>query len=595
MKIIRKGRAFAAFMLAAFVLALGGCGEEPAGIGSESGAASNASGTADNTDQAQPIRVGFGKKDITPELRVQLRGQNYDRIASEVHDSLYATAVAWESADSGMQAIVVSIDNIVIDGTGLIEDVRDYVEGKLDGFSDVKNILLFGTHIHTGPWLYDCDWSSSEQFETSGSEYYQYLVPRVGDAVLAAWNDRKEGSLSHIEGSAEVGWCRIVRYKDGKDEMYGSPLDSRFQEFTSGNNHRLNLLYCYQGDTLKGVLLNANTPFQSCETERQVSADITGRLRERFPELSIIPIIGAAGDQSPYDLTKGDISSQMGFARQKELGDRYADEIERYIEDGTAAKGKKSALVLAHNIRDITVDRTKSYGGNGLKIELHAIRLGDMVLVNNPFELYIDYGFAIKALSMAPITWVGQLSSNYYNIAGDCTYLPTAYAEQGEAYGSTNRQVASEGGAQLVEQTVAFINEMFGSPETVMVSHTDEKAVYTGSWAKKQDSGAYGHTRTEVSEKGAAVEFTFTGTGVKWFDTADTDKGIAEVYIDGQLAETVDEYNELLLYQSEMFRVTGLENGEHTIRIVCTGEKRTSAAGSKVGVDFFVVESQGSK
>ena len=54
--------------------------------------------------------------------------------------------------------------------------------------------------------------------------------------------------------------------------------------------------------------------------------------------------------------------------------------------------------------------------------ELHLLRLGDVAIATNPFELYTDYGVRIKARSPAVQTSVVQLTS-------DCAaYLPTRRA-----------------------------------------------------------------------------------------------------------------------------------------------------------------------
>src|SRR5690606_27535549 len=52
-------------------------------------------------------------------------------------------------------------------------------------------------------------------------------------------------------------------------------------------------------------------------------------------------------------------------------------------------------------------------------IELHSIRLGDVAFANNPFELYVNYGFQITAKSKAKQVFVVQLSGN------NGGYLPT--------------------------------------------------------------------------------------------------------------------------------------------------------------------------
>lgn len=88
-------------------------------------------------------------------------------------------------------------------------------------------------------------------------------------------------------------------------------------------------------------------------------------------------------------------------------------------------------------------------------LELHVIRLGDVAIASNPFELYVDYGFAIKGRSKAKQTFVVQLSGDY----GD--YLPTARAIPGGQYSALVSVIGPIGGQMLVDTTVSLINRMW--------------------------------------------------------------------------------------------------------------------------------------
>ncbi|HPS52435.1 MAG TPA: hypothetical protein PLK08_02685 [Phycisphaerae bacterium] len=91
------------------------------------------------------------------------------------------------------------------------------------------------------------------------------------------------------------------------------------------------------------------------------------------------------------------------------------------------------------------------------KMELHTVKLGDVVFVTNPFELFLDYGLQMKARSKARQTFVVQLA------CGSGAYLPTERAEQLGGYGGLiiNGEVGSDGGKMLVDYTVKSINDLF--------------------------------------------------------------------------------------------------------------------------------------
>lgn len=90
-------------------------------------------------------------------------------------------------------------------------------------------------------------------------------------------------------------------------------------------------------------------------------------------------------------------------------------------------------------------------------IEYHVVRLGNIAIATNPFELFLDYGNRIKARSYAEQTFIVQLC------CGSSGYLPTAKAERAGHYSAyvSSGKVGHEGGDLLVRQTIHEINEMF--------------------------------------------------------------------------------------------------------------------------------------
>lgn len=91
-----------------------------------------------------------------------------------------------------------------------------------------------------------------------------------------------------------------------------------------------------------------------------------------------------------------------------------------------------------------------------ISVELHSVRLGEIVFATNPFELYVDYATRIRARSKATQTFLVQL-------AGGGMYLPSARSIEHKGYGSNpaSTLVGPEGGDQLVEWTVKTINRMY--------------------------------------------------------------------------------------------------------------------------------------
>jgi hypothetical protein len=86
------------------------------------------------------------------------------------------------------------------------------------------------------------------------------------------------------------------------------------------------------------------------------------------------------------------------------------------------------------------------------EMELHVIRIGDIAMASNPFELFVDYGFRIMGRSKAEQTFLIQMSCDIID------YLPTERAVQGGGYSAMSNKVGPEAGNVLVEETTSMIN-----------------------------------------------------------------------------------------------------------------------------------------
>jgi hypothetical protein len=126
-------------------------------------------------------------------------------------------------------------------------------------------------------------------------------------------------------------------------------------------------------------------------------------------------------------------------------------------------------------------------------------------------------------------------------------------------------------------------------PPTEKTINDDNPLIkYIGAWtnsdaAPNRINGDEHHTNTT----GASVELTFTGTQVKWLATKFSNRGHAEVFLDGTFQATIDQYNSTVLYQQEVFAKTGLPDAPHVLKIVCKGTKNASSTGAFIDVDAF--------
>ncbi|MFI6679560.1 X2-like carbohydrate binding domain-containing protein [Kribbella sp. NPDC050470] len=121
----------------------------------------------------------------------------------------------------------------------------------------------------------------------------------------------------------------------------------------------------------------------------------------------------------------------------------------------------------------------------------------------------------------------------------------------------------SKAGQDLVKGTDYTVD---GNVVTIKAAYLATQA--TGSTAL--DFRFRGDYRDDVhfaTANGAAVEFTFQGTGVEWITALGPDQGEADVYLDGKLVRRVNLHNEARVTARQAF-TTSVKNGSHTLRIV---------------------------
>ncbi len=175
----------------------------------------------------------------------------------------------------------------------------------------------------------------------------------------------------------------------------------------------------------------------------------------------------------------------------------------------------------------------------------------------------------------------------------------TASANQGGSIKITAAQ--SDGSGHKGEQIIRITSSLM----TVDNPDLAIRYVSAGSgeaWAPSANAGYYQGTGISVippeddrysASVPAYAEYTFTGTGIQWIGEANYSGGVAEVYLDGMKASTVDPFMAPSAIQQYInFSREGLPYGTHTIRVVATGVKNPSSTvypGTKVLIDAFRV------
>ena len=455
---------------------------------------------------AADLHVGAATVDITPDRPVALDGQMHVRISEKPETPIFVSALALESREGDQsldQALMISCDLVAI-RQGLIELVREKAQGKLPGL-DLNKLFLNATHTHTAPVTMKGDrYSLLGRRVMLPMEYTHFLVDRLVEAAVQSWNSRKPAKAGWGQGQAVIAQNRRATYADGTAKMYGATHVPEFRGIEGYEDHNLDALFFWDlQDRLIATAVNVPCPAQEVEGLKVIHADfwdpVRRQLRERHgKDLHILAWTGAGGDQVPRPMYGKAADERMrrlrGLTRLEEVARRVVRGWEEAYEG--ARLEPVTGAVLQHHTRKIdlpwrkvtekeladaqkaveqyqddpkeqwkylwnksVVDRyeTEKAGTSGVfQMELHALRLGDVAIATNEFELFTDYGVQMKARSPAVQTFLIQLT-------GSGGYLPTPRAVAGGSYSAIiqSSRVGPEGGQVLVDETVKAFNALW--------------------------------------------------------------------------------------------------------------------------------------
>lgn len=454
------------------------------------------------------LLIGAGTLSITPDKPVAVSGQFRTRIAKQVESPCTASAVAIEKKTAeGLteQAVMVSCDLVAI-RDGIQEQVRKKVAARVPDL-DVRKIFLSATHTHTGPVMREGVYNIPGEGVIQPREYVEFLTDRLSRLIETAWKSRQPGAVSWGLGHAVVAQNRRVVYANGTARMYGSTRTDTFHNIEGYEDHGVEVLFFWDADkNLVATAVNVACPAQEVESRSTVNADYWHEtrlaLREQYGEdLVVLGWIGAAGDQSPHLMWRKEAEQRMlearGLTRLQEIARRIARAVDdahqvakdklhsdpvfthqvedlelprRMVSDDELANAKRQVALLEEQARQGKDTRRKRLWHQAIvdrfetqktektySMELHTLRIGDIAICTNPFELFTDYGIRMKARGKAVQTFVVQLA------CASGAYLATNKAVIGGSYSAivNSNLVGPEGGDVLVDRTVQSINALW--------------------------------------------------------------------------------------------------------------------------------------
>ncbi|QHW31849.1 hypothetical protein GZH47_14075 [Paenibacillus rhizovicinus] len=154
-----------------------------------------------------------------------------------------------------------------------------------------------------------------------------------------------------------------------------------------------------------------------------------------------------------------------------------------------------------------------------------------------------------------------------YTVSGSALKIKRSYLAR-QSLGDTQLTLTfSAGLPQTLTITVA---DTTSAGRYTSVNNDDPAIQYDGSWSRStgRGMGDYMDDVQYAEKNGESFSYTFQGTGVQVITEKDVSQGKMDIYVDGDLKETVDTYSSGRLAQQTVYEIEGLSNGQHTIKAV---------------------------
>ncbi len=444
---------------------------------------------------AADFQAGVAVADITPPKNYRMSGYFNERLNTGTHDPLQAKAVVFRQGNQ--QAALVFCDLI-----GVSLDVSRRAREKAAQKTGIPaaNILIHGTHSHTGP-LYDGALRRhfhDQAVAKSGKDPYEdvdypaFLVERIVEAIAQAQAGAQPVKL--LAGVAEqrgLSFNRRFHLKDGSVRFNpgklnpdivrpAGPIDPDvgivlLKSPDDMRNRAALTVFPLHLDTVGGTEYSADYPFY---LERNLRTSLGNDFVSLFGN-------GTCGDINHIDVTnnvpqKGqEEAGRIGAAlaetvraaipalktvEMPKLAVRSASAsvpIQQYKPDEVAQakqdifKVGTSQLSFLDQVKATKIMQLQVRPVARIPLEVQVFRLSDdLAIVGLPGEVFVELGLAIKHGSPFARTLVVELCNDVP------AYIPTKKAFAEGSYETLNSLVQPGGGEAMVETALKRLKEV---------------------------------------------------------------------------------------------------------------------------------------
>lgn len=434
----------------------------------ENNAETNAGTTAPaQEDSTKTLMVGYGRVDITPSYSVPLAGYGNTsmRMSNGFLNYIYATCIAITDVNDS------SLLLITLDFTGMYTNIVQPLKDAITEATGVpgERILMNVTHVHSCP-----DMTNTK--EPSIQKYAPELYAKVAEAAKTAMDDRSAATMEIARGESEnLTFNRHYITTTGQllsDNM--SKEGDIIGHHHDGDESIQLLIFRRAAEDKKDILamnwqghvkMDSTSDTATGKANRdKLTSDGIGALRdylEANTDYLFAFYLGAAGNMNTYSK----IMEENRTESSKEFGQMLGDHVLDALKTTTPVNG--TVIQESHSYYEAVVDHSEDHmvadarkvsdvwqatnnfteavnaaPGSGIispyhassiisranntegtrKLELNAIRIGDVAWATTPFETFDVTGTFVKENSPYEMTFFMSMCN------GANSYIAAEYA-----------------------------------------------------------------------------------------------------------------------------------------------------------------------
>lgn len=431
---------------------------------------------------AEQLRVGAFETDINPRLGTHLIGGYGPRVSVNIKDSLHAKAVVVDNGET--QAALVTVDLCMIERAEV-----DAAKARLHERLGIppEQVLISATHTHTGP-------ASVSILAVDKDAHYADMLPdRIADAVECALHRLQPCEMVYGQSEVHQVFNRRWWMKDGSVRMNPGYQNPDMVRPAGPVDPTLAVLGFRCLESARPLAVYANYPlhYVGSSPGNHISADYFARVDNNLRRSLGVPLAilsnGTTGDVNNCDFAQPAPQHAIPDGQAIKVAGVVASEAARAYYEAAACTDTtlKGALhELPYTLREVdpaqlvddekmiaTMDRLAPTTDQVMAFErlrlsrmpleqktwVQALRVGPVVFVGLPGEIFVEIGLEIKQRSPVEFTTCVELANDWV------AYVPTpkAYDEGSyETWVGTACRVTPDTAPAMVESALQLIDQV---------------------------------------------------------------------------------------------------------------------------------------